>query len=71
MEKKANESSRKAEMKNGEKTTKRIPPGFEMVEERSDIDKKADDFIKNFRNQLKIQRAESLKRFYEMLNRGT
>ncbi|KAJ9555397.1 hypothetical protein OSB04_010011 [Centaurea solstitialis] len=57
-------SSRKAEMK------QRVPKRFEVVEERIDIDKKADDFIKNFRNQLKIQRAESIKRFHEMINRA-
>lgn len=36
-----------------------------------DVNKSADDFIKNFRKQLKFEREESLKRFQEMLNRGT
>ncbi|KAD4384212.1 hypothetical protein E3N88_24380 [Mikania micrantha] len=63
------ESSKKVEMKNSEKMTRRIPRRFEMIEERTDIDKRAADFIKNFRNQLRIERAESLKRFHEMLNR--
>jgi hypothetical protein len=35
-----------------------------------DINEKADAFIKNFRNQLKIQRQDSLKRFQEMISRG-
>ncbi|KVH90847.1 Protein of unknown function DUF761, plant [Cynara cardunculus var. scolymus] len=58
-------SSRKTEMK------QRVPRRFEVVEDRVDIDKQADDFIKNFRNQLKIQRADSIKRFNEMISRGT
>ncbi|KAL4591344.1 hypothetical protein LXL04_004302 [Taraxacum kok-saghyz] len=57
--------------KNGEKIARRVPRRFEVIEEKTDIDKKADDFIKNFRNRLKIQRAESLERFHEMINRGT
>ncbi|CAL5354242.1 unnamed protein product [Camellia sinensis] len=36
-----------------------------------DINQLAEDFIKNFRNQLKIQREDSLKRFKEMIARGT
>ncbi|XP_024959074.1 uncharacterized protein LOC112500047 [Cynara cardunculus var. scolymus] len=35
------------------------------------VDAKADDFIKRFKQQLKLQRLESLQRFREMLNRGT
>ncbi|KAL3609072.1 hypothetical protein D5086_000092 [Populus alba] len=35
-----------------------------------DINEKAEAFIKNFRNQLKIQRQDSLKRFQEMISRG-
>ncbi|KVH90849.1 Protein of unknown function DUF761, plant [Cynara cardunculus var. scolymus] len=54
---------------NGEKITQRVLRRFEVIEERTDVNKKADDFIKNFRDQLKIQRAESLKRFYEMISR--
>ncbi|KAI3523488.1 hypothetical protein L1887_01658 [Cichorium endivia] len=65
------ESSRKIDMVNGEKMARRLPKRFEVIEERTDIDKRADDFIKNFRNQLKIQRVESLKRFNEMINRST
>uniref|UniRef100_A0A7N0UFA8 Uncharacterized protein n=1 Tax=Kalanchoe fedtschenkoi TaxID=63787 RepID=A0A7N0UFA8_KALFE len=36
-----------------------------------DINDLADAFIKNFRNQLRIQREESFKRFRDMLARGT
>ncbi|KAL9687390.1 hypothetical protein QQ045_031791 [Rhodiola kirilowii] len=36
-----------------------------------DINDLADAFIKNFRNQLRIQREESFKRFQDMLARGT
>lgn len=41
-----------------------------VQDDRDDINQLADAFIKNFRNQLKIQREESLKRFQEMLARG-
>lgn len=40
----------------------------ELVDD--DINDQAEAFIKNFRNQLKIQREESLKRFHEMIARG-
>ncbi|KAI3701400.1 hypothetical protein L6452_26439 [Arctium lappa] len=35
------------------------------------VDAKADDFIRRFKQQLKLQRLESLQRFREMLNGGT
>ena len=35
-----------------------------------DVDKLADDFISKFKNQLKIEREDSLKRFKEMIARG-
>ncbi|KAK9048976.1 hypothetical protein SSX86_032057 [Deinandra increscens subsp. villosa] len=35
------------------------------------VDAKADDFIKRFKHQLKLQRLDSLQRLREMLNRGT
>lgn len=38
--------------------------------EQGDINEMADAFIKKFRNQLKIQREESFKRFQEMIARG-
>lgn len=40
------------------------------LDDRDNINELADAFIKNFRNQLKMQREESLKRFQEMLARG-
>jgi hypothetical protein len=40
------------------------------VEDDGDINELADAFIKNFRNQLKIQREESFKRFQELVARG-
>ncbi|CAH1432007.1 unnamed protein product [Lactuca virosa] len=36
-----------------------------------EFDLKADDFISRFKQQLKLQRVESLVRFRDMLNRGT
>ncbi|KAI3414731.1 uncharacterized protein J3R85_015904 [Psidium guajava] len=36
----------------------------------ADINELADAFIRNFRNQLRIQREESFKRFQEMISRG-
>lgn len=46
-----------------------------MDEERGggggDINKMAEDFINKFRNQLKIQREDSLNRLREMIARGT
>ncbi|PWA36576.1 hypothetical protein CTI12_AA598470 [Artemisia annua] len=35
------------------------------------VNAKADDFIKRFKQQLKLQRLDSLQRFRDMLNRGT
>ncbi|ERN19788.1 uncharacterized protein LOC18448183 [Amborella trichopoda] len=41
------------------------------AEEGSDeVDAKADDFINKFKQQLKLQRLESLVRYKEMINRG-
>lgn len=41
-----------------------------IEEDGRDINDLADAFIKNFRNELKIQREESFKRFQEMVPRG-
>ncbi|KAJ4840571.1 hypothetical protein Tsubulata_006114 [Turnera subulata] len=42
-----------------------------MENERGgDINDMADNFIKKFRNQLRIEREESFKRFQEMISRG-
>lgn len=40
-----------------------------MGEESGDIDELADAFVKNLRNQLKIQPDESSKRYQEMVAR--
>ncbi|TXG73085.1 hypothetical protein EZV62_001664 [Acer yangbiense] len=39
-------------------------------EDKGDINERADAFIKNFHNQLWIQREESIKRCPEMISRG-
>lgn len=39
--------------------------------DHDEFDAKADDFISRFKQQLKLQRLESLVRFRDMLNRGT
>ncbi|KAL3535611.1 hypothetical protein ACH5RR_004072 [Cinchona calisaya] len=39
-------------------------------EEDEAVDKKADDFINRFRQQLKLQRLDSILRYKEMLSRG-
>ncbi|KAM3325290.1 hypothetical protein P3S67_000415 [Capsicum chacoense] len=39
-------------------------------DEEDAVDKKADDFINKFREQLKMQRVHSILKYKEMLNRG-
>lgn len=53
-------------------TTKKQAMSRRMIaaDEQADINEKADALIKKFRNQLKIQREESFKRFQEMIARG-
>ncbi|ESR59065.1 hypothetical protein CICLE_v10017520mg [Citrus x clementina] len=41
-----------------------------VEEERGDINELADAFVKNTRNQLKIQRDESFKHYQETVARG-
>lgn len=36
----------------------------------AEVDEKADDFISRFKQQLKLQRLDSLLRYKEMLHRG-
>lgn len=68
----SNGSGKKNGMKNeGAKKQMTVRSQFTEEGEGSDINKQAEDFIKNFRNELKIQRVESLKHFKEMLDRGT
>lgn len=38
---------------------------------QEDVNKMADEFINNFRKQLRFEREESLKRYHQMLARGT
>ncbi|XP_010321083.2 pathogen-associated molecular patterns-induced protein A70 [Solanum lycopersicum] len=42
----------------------------ETVRDDEAVDKKADDFINKFRQQLKLQRLHSILRYKQMLNRG-
>ncbi|XP_008780154.1 pathogen-associated molecular patterns-induced protein A70-like [Phoenix dactylifera] len=42
----------------------------EEEDERGEVDARADDFINRFRQQLKLQRLNSIMRYREMLNRG-
>lgn len=62
-------SSRTNAVKNVEekRTTTRK---FMMLNEKNDVNKLAEDFIKNFQKQLQLQRDESFKHFQEMINRG-
>lgn len=53
-----------------DKTRKQMVGRRIIVEDERDINDLADAFIKNFRNQLKIQREESFKRFQETIARG-
>lgn len=43
----------------------------EGAEKSKDIDKQAEDFIANFRQQIKLQRQRSIGEYHEMLARGT
>lgn len=43
----------------------------EMFGEDEEVDAKADDFINRFKNQLKLQRLDSILRYKEMLSRGS
>ena len=50
--------------------TRELANKRQFAAHEEDINDRAEAFIKNFRNQLKIQREDSLKRFQEMLARG-
>ncbi|KDP26935.1 hypothetical protein JCGZ_21028 [Jatropha curcas] len=58
------------EKESGRKRETRTGNRWIVEDDKGDINELADAFIKNFRDQLKIQRAESLKRFQEMISRG-
>ncbi|PON65194.1 hypothetical protein PanWU01x14_119000 [Parasponia andersonii] len=53
-----------------ESPRKEVVSRWQSVRDEEDVDDLAEAFIKNFRNQLKIQREESMKRFHEMIGRG-
>lgn len=40
-------------------------------EEEGEVDAKADDFINRFKQQLKLQRLESITRYKDMVNKGS
>ncbi|XP_071698143.1 pathogen-associated molecular patterns-induced protein A70-like [Rutidosis leptorrhynchoides] len=64
--------SEKGKAKGEEDVDKHRPATMrESVVHDDSVDAKADDFINRFKNQLKLQRIDSLRRFREMLNRGT
>ncbi|PNT46849.1 hypothetical protein POPTR_003G217500v4 [Populus trichocarpa] len=50
--------------KTEERRETRLQNRLIMEDYREDINEKADAFIKNFRDQLKIQREDSLERFH-------
>ncbi|PON42962.1 hypothetical protein TorRG33x02_334710 [Trema orientale] len=53
-----------------ESPRKEVTSRRQSVRDEEDVNDLAEAFIKNFRNQLKIQREESMKRFHEMIGRG-
>ncbi|KAF7143521.1 hypothetical protein RHSIM_Rhsim05G0020400 [Rhododendron simsii] len=61
------ELRRPATVREGKGTT---AAGF-FGEEEEEVDAKADDFINRFKQQLKLQRLDSLLRYREMLTRGS
>ncbi|KAE8689097.1 Alkaline phytoceramidase (aPHC) [Hibiscus syriacus] len=44
---------------------------MEEDEEEDEVDAKADDFINKFKQQLKLQKLDSIIRYKEMVNRGS
>lgn len=62
----SDKNDKKSDTRRNEWMTRRLP----VEDGKGDINELADAFIKNFHNQLRIQREESLKRFQEMIARG-
>ncbi|GMQ06114.1 hypothetical protein CsSME_00050827 [Camellia sinensis var. sinensis] len=67
-----------AEEKEEEKVDRRRPATLRernaaaaYGEEEEEVDAKADDFINRFKQQLKLQRLDSILRYRDMLNRGS
>ncbi|KAL5765236.1 hypothetical protein ACOSQ2_017830 [Xanthoceras sorbifolium] len=56
----------KNDTKRKERMTRRLP----AKDGQGDINELADAFIKNFHNQLRIQREEYFKQYQEMIARG-
>ncbi|KAK7335980.1 hypothetical protein VNO80_28155 [Phaseolus coccineus] len=53
------------------RSEKKVSEGSERTKKPvEDINASADAFIKNFRNQLLIQRLQSIENYEQMLNRG-
>ncbi|XP_068652680.1 pathogen-associated molecular patterns-induced protein A70-like [Aristolochia californica] len=73
MKKSASTKSAFAHFKEEEVTGVRRPattrPGKVGVKEDEEVDAKADDFINRFKQQLKLQRLDSIMRYKDMLNR--
>ncbi|KAK1584667.1 hypothetical protein Q3G72_035017 [Acer saccharum] len=57
-------NDKKSDTKRKERMVRRLP----VEDGEEDINELADAFIKNFRNQLRIEREDSLKRFQEEMN---
>nr|XP_043630620.1 pathogen-associated molecular patterns-induced protein A70 [Erigeron canadensis] len=70
---KSSSEKRVAVLEDDEDVDRRRPATMRAPSETRDecVDAKADDFIKRFKQHLKLQRIDSLQRFREMLNRGT
>ena len=67
----ANASNEKNDKKSDTKRKERMVRRLPVEDGEEDINELADAFIKNFRNQLRIEREDSLKRFQEeMIARG-
>ncbi|KAL3752056.1 hypothetical protein ACJRO7_012813 [Eucalyptus globulus] len=62
--------NRRASEKGRENDETRVTRKRLDMDANADINELADAFIRNFRNQLRIQREESFKRFQEMISRG-
>lgn len=76
MRKSASERKMKREKKPAEDSPEQRRPATvrekktALAGEDEEVDEKADDFINKFRQQLKLQRMDSILRFKEMINRG-
>ncbi|XP_057520294.1 uncharacterized protein LOC130800711 [Amaranthus tricolor] len=60
-----------AKVEEREETAKTEEPTSDSVDEGPDVDKKADEFIAKFREQIRLQRIESIKRSTVQLKRSS